>query len=225
MHPILGQLRRLALYLFAWIPLACILTYLLASLGGLGWTRAVVLAIPLCAVYAFICLSAWYSCRGTPLETSSFSRLALTHLSAAVVAGGIWVAVARGLALAFSTVFVGLDQQIARSYPLIMGSGVLLYLLAVALHYVLLSTEASHEAEKRESEARVLARESELKALKTQVNPHFIFNCLNSISALTSSDPAKAREMCILLADFLRKTLGLGEKSLIPLGDELALSH
>ncbi len=227
MHPILGQLRRLALYLFAWVPLACILTYLLASLGGLGWTRAVALAIPLCAVYAFICLSAWYSCRGTPLQTSSFSRLALAHLAAAVVAACIWLVIARGfaIALAYLSAFEGLDQQIAKDYPLLFGSGVLLYLLAVALHYVLLSTEASHEAEKRESEARLLARDSELKALKTQVNPHFIFNCLNSISALTTSDPAKAREMCILLADFLRRALGLGEKALIPLRDELALSH
>jgi two-component system, LytTR family, sensor histidine kinase AlgZ len=225
MHPILGQLRRLGLYALAWIPLCAILLYLLAALGGLSWARAATLAIPLCVVYAFVCLSAWYSCRGTPLETSSFSRLALTHLSAAVVAGGIWTAVAKGLALAFSTVLVGLDQQVSGTYALLFGSGVLLYLLAVALHYVLLLDQASHEAEKREAEARVLARESELKALKTQVNPHFIFNCLNSISALTTSDSAKAREMCVLLADFLRKTLGLGEKTLIPLRDELTLTH
>jgi two-component system sensor histidine kinase AlgZ len=225
MHPILGQLRRLGLYALAWIPLCAILLYLLAALAGLSWAHAAALAIPLCAVYAFVCLSAWYSCRGTPLETSSFSRLALTHLSAALVAAGIWTAVAKGLALALSTVLVGFDQQVNRTYALLFGSGVLLYLLAVALHYVLLSDQASHEAEKREAEARVLARESELKALKTQVNPHFIFNCLNSISALTSSDSAKAREMCVLLADFLRKTLGLSEKALIPLQDELALTH
>jgi two-component system, LytTR family, sensor histidine kinase AlgZ len=225
MHPILGQLRRLRFYALAWIPLAAILLYLLAALGGLSWSRAAALAIPLCVVYSFVCLSAWYSCRGTPLETSSFSRLVLTHLAAAVVAGGIWIAVAKGLALTLSTVFPGLEQQISRDYPLLLGSGVLLYLLAVALHYVLLSDQASHEAEQREAEARVLARDSELKALKTQVNPHFIFNCLNSISALTTSDSAKAREMCVLLADFLRKTLGLGEKTLIPLRDELALTH
>jgi LytS/YehU family sensor histidine kinase len=191
----------------------------------LSWERAAALAIPLCVVYAFVCLSAWYSCRGTPIETSSFSRLALTHLFAAMIAGGIWVLVAKGVAFALSTVFPGLVQQIVQDYPLLWGSGILLYLMAVALHYVLLSDQASHEAEKREAEARVLARESELKALKTQVNPHFIFNCLNSISALTTSDPAKAREMCVLLADFLRKTLGLGEKALIPLRDELALIH
>lgn len=71
----------------------------------------------------------------------------------------------------------------------------------------------------------ILAREAELKALKAQVNPHFLFNSLNSISALTSSDPAKAREMCILLGDFLRRTLGLGEKSAIPLEEEMSLIH
>jgi hypothetical protein len=227
MHPILGQLRRLVLYLSAWVPLAGILLYLLATLGGLSWVRAAVVAVPLCLVYAFVCLSAWYSCRGTPLETSSFSRLALTHLTAAVVASFIWLGIAKVLAFTFASlsVFAGLDQQIARDYPLLFGSGVLLYLLAVALHYVLLSDEASHEAEKREADARLLARDSELKALKTQVNPHFIFNCLNSISALTSSDPAKAREMCVLLGEFLRKTLGLSEKALIPLRDEVALLH
>src|SRR5258708_25329623 len=201
MHPILGQLRRLGLYILAWIPLGAILLYLLAALGGLSWARAAALTIPLCIVYAFICLSAWYSCRGTPLETSSFSRLTLTHLSAAVVAAGIWIAVAKGLALALSTVFVGLDLQIARDYPLLLGSGVLLYLLAVALHYVLLSDEASREAERHEAEAQVLGRDSDLKALKTQVNPHFIFICLNSISALTISVSAKTRPLRVLLDD------------------------
>jgi two-component system sensor histidine kinase AlgZ len=72
-------------------------------------------------------------------------------------------------------------------------------------------------------QARVLARESELRALKAQVNPHFLFNSLHSISALTSIDAARARQMCIQLADFLRATLGLGEKTSIPLSEELAL--
>ncbi len=69
----------------------------------------------------------------------------------------------------------------------------------------------------------MLARDAELKALKAQVNPHFLFNCLHSISALTTSDASRAREMCILLADFLRATLRLGGKESISLEEELAL--
>jgi two-component system sensor histidine kinase AlgZ len=227
MHPILSQIRRLALYLLAWIPLAAILQYLLAYPGGLTWTKALAMAVPLCLIYAFVCLFAWYPCRSTPLETSGFSRLVLTHLAAAVVMSMLWVATARGIALLLATFahFKSLDQQIVADYPLLFGSGVLIYLLSVALHYVLLASEISREAERREMQARVLARDSELKALKAQVNPHFIFNSLHSISALTAIDAAKAREMCIALADFLRATLGLGEKASIPLSDELSLVH
>jgi two-component system sensor histidine kinase AlgZ len=225
MHPILGQMRRLGLYLLGWVPFAGILLYLLTYPGGLIWWEALVLTVPLCLVYAFICLSAWYSCRSTPLESSTFLRLSLTHLLAALLVSGLWVLIAAGLAAGLATLpaFHGFNERFARDYPLLFSVGVFLYLLAVALHYVLLSVELSREAERREIQARVLARDSELKALKAQVNPHFLFNCLNSISALTSSDGPKAREMCVLLADFLRKTLGLGEKAVISLGDELAL--
>jgi len=224
MHPILGHLRRLLLYLSAWGPISAILTYLFASIGGLSWGRALAMALPLSLIYAFVCLSAWYPCRNMPLENSTAW---LAHLVAAGVASLLWIASARLLSFALSSLSAtaGLDHQASRTYPILFGSGVLLYLLTVALFYVLLSNQAATDAEKREVEARALARESELKALKTQVNPHFIFNCLNSISALTSSDPAKAREMCVLLAEFLRKTLGLGEKPRIALRDELALLH
>jgi two-component system sensor histidine kinase AlgZ len=224
MHPILGHFRRLVLYLAAWGPISAIVAYLFASLGGMSRERAVTLAVPLCLIYAFVCLSAWYSCRSIPLENSASW---LTHLMAAMAASVVWVAIARGLAMALSAVpmFAGIDQQLARQTPLLFGNGVLLYLLSTALFYILLSNQAAHEAEKGRVEARALARDSELKALKAQVNPHFIFNCLNSISALTASDPTKAREMCILLAEFLRKALGLGEKEQISLEEELDLVH
>lgn len=224
MHPILGNIRRLLLYLAAWGPISAILIYLFATLGGLNWTRAAAFAIPLCLVYAFICLSAWYSCRGIPLENSGAW---LAHLAGAVVATLLWIAIARALAgvLSAAEIFPAVGQQLGGVYRILFGTGVLLYLLAVALHYVLLSSDAAHAAARREIQARALARDSELKALKTQVNPHFIFNCLNSISALTSSDPVTAREMCIRLAEFLRKTLGIGEKSQIALSEELEMVH
>jgi two-component system sensor histidine kinase AlgZ len=102
-------------------------------------------------------------------------------------------------------------------------SGVLLYFIIVGFFYVLIALEASRTAEARVLETSVLARDAELKALKAQVNPHFLFNSLNSISALTSIDAGRAREMCILLADFLRMTLGLGERAAVPLREELEL--
>jgi LytS/YehU family sensor histidine kinase len=102
--------------------------------------------------------------------------------------------------------------------------GVLLFWLAAALHYLLIAFEASRAAERRALELSVLARDAELRALRAQLDPHFLFNSLNSISALTVTDPAAARRMCVLLADFLRDTLRLGGSARIPLGDELRLA-
>jgi LytS/YehU family sensor histidine kinase len=107
---------------------------------------------------------------------------------------------------------------------LLFGLGVLLYLLSAGLHYAAMAVEASRQAERREIEARTLAREAELEALRSQLNPHFLFNSLHSISALATLDGARAREMCIRLADFLRYSLGLGSRESIPLREELALA-
>jgi LytS/YehU family sensor histidine kinase len=64
---------------------------------------------------------------------------------------------------------------------------------------------------------------SAAQALKAQVNPHFLFNSLNSISALTTIDAGQAREMCVRLADFLRTSLPLAERVTVSLAEEMAL--
>src|SRR5437660_8140365 len=224
MHPLLTR-NRLGLYLLAWLPLAATSAYVLATRGALGWLQATVLAVAVYLFYALLCLSAWYPCRATPLGKVSFIRLLLTHLIAAVLMSFVWTRVSGAISYAILSPeqFAALSRQFQSQLNTVFTVGILLYLLSVAFHYVLIAMEESRHAEAQAVEARILARDAELKALKAQVNPHFLFNSLNSISALTSIDPAKAREMCILLAEFLRMTLGLGEKSNILLAEEMAL--
>jgi hypothetical protein len=222
------------LYVLAWLPLVTLLGYLLRA-TGLSTGEVLALLVPLAPLYATMCLAAWYPCRATPVPKSGFVRLATTHFAGAALISGLWMLVAMAYSAALEQFLLGFAEGFGGPaqlqglthhpglYKTIFGIGVLLYLLSVALQYVLLAVQRSHEAEQREAEARLLARDAELRALKAQVNPHFLFNSLHSISALTSVDPAKARQMCITLADFLRKTLGLGGKELIPLADELAL--
>jgi two-component system sensor histidine kinase AlgZ len=203
------------------------LAYLLTIPGQLSMREAVILSIPLSLIYAFICLSSWYSCRGNPLEKYGLGRLIATHVTAALIASVVWGFAAAGMASSLSKMpsFPELNTRFRPAIPVIVGSGILLYLLSVTFFYIIIAVDLSRDAEARVMQASVLARDAELKALKAQVNPHFLFNSLNSISALTTSDSAKAREMCILLGDFLRRTLGLGEKTAIPLEEELSLIH
>ena len=224
MHPLLTQISRLGLYLLAWVPLAATSAYVLVTRGTLSWLQATALAVAVFLFYALLCLSAWYPCRATPLGRVTFIRLLLTHLIAAAIMSFVWIQAGRALAYAIlgPEKFDAL-RQFQPQLSSIFTIGVLLYLLSVAFHYVLIAMEASREAEARATEVTIQARDAELKALKAQINPHFLFNSLNSISALTSIDPSRARDMCVLLGDFLRLTLGLGEKTSVRFSEELDL--
>jgi LytS/YehU family sensor histidine kinase len=121
--------------------------------------------------------------------------------------------------------FNGLSNRYTNQIAIIFLSGVLLFLLAVAVHYLLLLLEESRGAEKRALELQVFAREAELRALRAQIDPHFLFNSLNSISALTIPNPAAARRMCLLLADFMRTSLAVGNKKEIAFSEELKITE
>ena len=213
MHPLLKTRRSLALYLALWITLAVLLALLIGQATGLTWNEAAQLAVPLCLLYAFVCLSPWYMCRTLPVDRTSSWRLGMNQLGAAVLACAMWIAVVRVLGAVLD-----FGRRLDPAIPQLVAIGLLLYILSVALHYAMLAVEASREA-------ALETRDAELRALKSQINPHFLFNCLNSISALTASDPKRAREMCVRLSEFLRSTLGMGERESISWKEELDLAR
>ena len=103
----------------------------------------------------------------------NFRKILLNHVGAAIVAGFFWIIVAKGLGLLLSRWTPKMDNMVSQALPNLFTIGVLLYILAVSLHYVMLSFESSRDAELQAKEARVLAREAELRALKAQINPAF----------------------------------------------------
>ncbi len=228
MHPLLASRARLGAYLLGWVPIALLLTGIARSQGW-DWLEAGALALPLCLLAAFLFLSAWFLCRALPLGRSveGLGAHGAAWGMAAVIMGGLWAGLAWLLArtLAWIPGLGGLPQRVGTALPVLTGLGILLYLASVALSYLMLAQERAIEAERKGAELQLLAQESELKALRAQLNPHFLFNSLNSLSALTAVDPARAREMCVLLSDFLRRSLGLGERRLVALREELDLAR
>ncbi len=77
------------------------------------------------------------------------------------------------------------------------------------------------EQEERKKDAEKLAREAELFKLRQQLQPHFLFNSLNSINALIGSRPQEARKMVQQLSDFLRGTIKKDETQWVTLKEEL----
>lgn len=209
----------------AWLVFAALLTLLFATTGGIPWRAAVALALPLSVLAQAVAWSAQYPCRSAPLAPLDVWRLILTHASAGLLLAFLSVAVGRTLAQWLDSVhgWDGLSLRFSKMQGPLYGAMFSYYLMGVAFHYVLQALEASRKAQERALESVARAREAELSALKAQINPHFLYNSLNSISALTSIDPARARDMCVALADFLRLTLGMGGKQVISLGEEIGL--
>ncbi|HEY0678610.1 MAG TPA: histidine kinase [Chitinophagaceae bacterium] len=81
--------------------------------------------------------------------------------------------------------------------------------------------QESSEVEKRKADTEKLSRDAELYKLRQQLQPHFLFNSLNSISALAGSQPEMARKMIHQLSEFLRGTLRKEEHQWVTLADEL----
>ncbi|OYU45477.1 MAG: hypothetical protein CFE44_07300 [Burkholderiales bacterium PBB4] len=102
-------------------------------------------------------------------------------------------------------------------------AGAAVYLIALLLHDIGLADLRLREAQAREAMSRLQTRDAQLQVLRAQINPHFLFNSLNSISALTTQSPADARTMTLELAAFFRKTLQSAESERIALSDEVAL--
>jgi hypothetical protein len=221
-HPILASRRYLALYLMAWLPVVALLTAMMVVTGWGDWERSLLFSFPMVTVYAFLCLSSWYPCRALPLDGERPEMALLTHLAAAALSAALWVGLAWVIAQGFERAAMssGGANLTAGQMGMIFVAGLLLYLLSVAIHYLFAAAEASRAAERRALEAEVAARDAELLALKAQINPHFLFNSLNSVASLTANDPAGARDMCVQLGDYLRGTLKRGA-DLQPLAEEL----
>jgi len=225
MHPVFADRTRLALYLVIWTLLALLLALLVVEPGRVSLFSAILLSIPPTIVYAFICLAAWYPSRAMPLRAARVWSLVLTHFLGALVLTGVWLLLFIGWARVLDRASGASNRAVVddRSFVLIV-IGFLLYLLTVAFHYLLMATEQARRVEKREIEVRMLAREAELKALKAQLDPHFLFNSLNSISSLCGSNPSSARTLTTLLAEYLRKSLRVGSADAISLSEELELA-
>lgn len=225
MHPLLSNPRRLALYLLAWVPFGIFVHAILRGASSEDDPLLIVFASVLALFAAFIALAAYYSNRLAPLATSTAWRIVAVQAGAAGISTLLWIGMGsmavRAIESAAERDAVVVD--LARALPLLAGIGLVGFLISAVIHYLSAGFEERRAVERRALELQVTARDAELKMLRAQIDPHFLFNSLHSISALTMTDPPAARRMCVGLGDFLRATLQVGQRSFITLGEELAL--
>jgi two-component system sensor histidine kinase AlgZ len=219
-----GTTRSTALYLAAWALLGTLLAGLMVTAGDAPWTASLLFAVPLALVYGCASgFSSYYLCRAYPLAARPLVSVLGVFTCSAVCASALWTAAGGGFAESLRGLVPGMPAMTRPFAALMFGLGVILYGLTAVAHYLALEFERARSLERRELEMKLAAQEAELRMLRTQIDPHFLFNSLNSISALTSIDPARARGMTLQLSDFLRRSLGMDAQRKVALDEEIAL--
>jgi len=194
---------------------------MLSSLGGrpMPWVVALRPAMLEAALWAVTTLAIFWLARRVPLERGRVLRGVAVHLVAAVIIAlartGVMVVLGWYVTWfrvrTFGAQFWGSSSQNALFYALLLG---IAHLVVYYRRY-----------REREQAAEQLARgltEARLQALKMQLQPHFLFNTLNAISALIPADAKPARRMVARLGDLLRSTLEHEETQEVTLREELA---
>ncbi len=137
------------------------------------------------------------------------------------IASGLWFGL---IYLFLSTVLRNKPDYISylhESIPWRLSFGLLYYFLIALLYNLIIYYQNFKDKLASETDLKALIKESELNSLKSQINPHFLFNSLNSISSLTIISPEKSREMIIKLSEFLRYSLSQKKNHITTLEEEI----
>lgn len=223
MHPVLNGRGRILGYLLLWVTFGALLSGVIAVTGEATLQWAELFVMPLAVLMGLQCLPCWYLVRGMAPEDTPAWRFAGTWLGTSFVLLSLWL----GAATLWIRVLKSFDRlplvDPGTLMPLLVFAGCVGVLIAILGLYSAAASERSRDAEHRALELRALAREAEMSFLRRQLDPHFLFNSLNSVAALIGSDATAARRMCLLMADFFRKSLKFSAQQTIALADELML--
>ena len=155
------------------------------------------------------------------IEKHSILGICISHLLGSSIAVAVWVFKSSLLVEFLIEPSSRYNEIIHNFLYLRIIQGYLGYIICVLFYYMLLFYQNNIENKKKEESFKILLRDAELKSLKSQINPHFLFNSLNSISSLTMFDAEKAQTMIIKLSDYLRFSLQFKPNDLVSFEKEI----
>jgi sensor histidine kinase YesM len=221
LNPFVKNRNYLIIYLAVWVTLMLIQTAILNYYQELSFSASINDALTFNGLLALIGFNIWYVLRFNMKDQQSSFDLIINHMLVGIVTIAIWLASGYFLMQALEPSNEVYLAFLKESLPWRAIIGAFFYLIFVLIYYMMLYYEDLQQKMRVETELNSLVRDAELSALKSQINPHFLFNSLNSISSLTMSSPEKAQEMVIKLSDFLRYSLSHDRNETTSLKKEL----
>lgn len=221
--------RRWALVVGAWTVVAAFsLAQIYVAQSALGHPpplgALLLLEVPVWAFWALLTVPIVLLARCFPLDRGRVVRALAIHTGAAIAIGLVSVAFQMLWYQAFNPYPIqGSDLgfwfwQYFRRYFVV---GVVIYWAAIGVYYAFTNYFLYRDREVEASRVKAQLSEARLSALKMQIHPHFLFNTLNSVSALLERQPAEARRVLAQLAELMRASLKADARHLVPLEEEI----
>ncbi len=220
-HPILSNRVRLIVWWLVWLFLALGQSLLFYFAYGSFINISILDSIVSLLIYSGIALALWFPFRYFNSGVTRITALISNLVASGALSVTLWVLISK---LIMTSVLP--DQNSYQAYwdatlPYRVGTGVFIYGLIILTYYLFESLRNLSEKNAKEARLESLVKETELRMLRSQINPHFLFNSLNSISSLTITDPEKAREMVVKLSEFMRYALSRKDEQPVTLRHEL----
>jgi two-component system, LytTR family, sensor kinase len=220
-NPILSTRKTFYYYLGIWIIVMFFHVFLVRYSGQIDLASAITDSILSNLLYSAIGIGLWYPIFFGKSDNEKMISVVINNAVGCIVAVGFWLGLTYFLLV---SVFNNDPEYLSfmhKSIPWRAGIGIIFYEVIIMVYYLIIFYRNNKENLVKEAELKALVKESELKSLKSQINPHFLFNSLNSISSLTMIEPSKAQEMIIKLSEFLRYTTSNKEEKLTTLDQEI----
>jgi sensor histidine kinase YesM len=220
-HPVLENRTWLLTWWLVWLILSVCQSLLIHFVYGSALTVAVLDGTISMLLYGFLGMAVWFPVRYILKD----EREAYTAVFNIVLTGSAtifaWLFITRFLVRALVTEKI--DYMIFWHSVLVfrITAGILIFFVIILVYYLFLSAGRLAEKAARQAQLEAQVRNGELMMLRSQINPHFLFNSLNSVSSLTVTDPLKAREMIVKLSDFMRYSLSSRNDQPVTLQNEL----
>jgi hypothetical protein len=220
-HPVLENRVRLIVWWLVWLFLALGQALLYYFAYGSFITVSIVDSIISLLLYSGISLSLWYPFSYFN-KTSGKPAGLITNLAASgLITVTLWILLSRLIMQLIFPAQENFENYWDATFSYRVGSGVFIYGLVILTYFLIESLTNLSEKKAREAKLETIVKETELRMLRSQINPHFLFNSLNSISSLTITDPEKARTMVVKLSDFMRYALSRKDEQPVTLQSEL----
>ena len=176
-------------------------------------------------LFGFVSIFIWLLCKKIPFDQTNKILFFSFHFLSAIFFSALWLFISYGFWYLSEgeRIFEQVDVREIIGWQFLFG--MIQYFFVAGIFYTIIYHRNLKQKEMEQAELKILTRDAELKALKLQMNPHFLFNSLNSINALVTKDAALARKMIAQLSELLRMSLESHDKLLIPLKEELDLVH